>query len=470
MKIFEEITPPKIIGGIFFTLLTIFVTIYGNSIYQWMVEDEVIVEIKQLVVYKSNAASFPTCEFDLYIYNPNESSRLVELNQLLLSQDKIVYNFNHSDNTIFIIPGNYKGIEKIRVSSPNFDWILKIPHTAKTAGVELSYYIDEEIFKEEYTNENISKCTFCQLSIFESEEEAISYCPDYFTANVKMFCNTFDTAFSLGKIFVHPELKQFTNFEYIKKHFSKKKGLPLGGDKLYKMKYGGTYYALLKEDTNKTRIEIILPEGFSKYSDYQKYETFGFKSDLDFSKMKYFVHYYLDTLENEDDFVATQERSKYYLWVVKEGETDSSTEAIVNILKTQGYNGRKEIIEDSIQYSLFLSMMLHEKYIIWPKCDSDSLGLMQSEENWDKKIIIMGQSEYEDELFRIANGLKKRTGLASAIFRMDGILCQNNSFAPFSKNIIIFTDTFLGSKAMLKRRMFRDSEKSSNSITPKQDP
>jgi hypothetical protein len=404
------------------------------------------ISLANCIVYRTNYTDFPVCEMDILVNNSAKEDITVELKEIALFRNGIVYKFSSGTETIKT--GTIDSFVKhIKFKDEILDSALKIPQEPKNANFKLLYqYVNEKSIDSTVVDSSkVIKCTYWQYPIFQSKNEALASGalpmeisgPIYWSNKssgknglVELNLNVYMDRYGLrdfnGKKFMQDLVNNKTEMSIY---------LPS-----FRRQYGGVYQGLLASDTANIKVMSFPSDVLGKLGDYEETNLLGTTIEQDFSNIKEFIHYTFDPAKSNGTFEFYRRNCEYFVLFVYEEkrqiEQQTETMRSLGYRVDYGQTGRLELIKDI--YS-FVPIEKADAFAAKINEYVDSLNVVVRK---DGCLIFFPEPVDSSSALMIRSDIAQSTGKNnSLIVSFDCTPKKYSSIvAPFSIPVLVFTN------------------------------
>jgi hypothetical protein len=274
------------------------------------------ISINNLIIYRTNDAKFPICEFDLVTKSLPRNSSSIVLKSLKIFREGVRYDFPTGLECVNSGPG--MALTKRIVFSDNcLNNALKIPPDSNTINLCLDYYyfgFKNEIDSVFLGNGTLVKCTYLLNPYFDSIEEGKQY-TDWNGGMDLFWHDTLSVSHhTIGHFFFDKYTVKEISMEGILNEFTNNRGGFVFNYSSFKKRIGGIYLGMLKSDmkdfkeTNDANILMSLGEK-------EKQEIFGVPIK-NIANMKEFVYLNYDSIYSDEIYTIYQLNCNYFVDII----------------------------------------------------------------------------------------------------------------------------------------------------------
>jgi hypothetical protein len=311
-----------------------------EAVYTYLCPPKLEISLTKCAVYRTKLEPFPICELDIVVRNPSEKRISIELKRLTLFRENIMYHFPTGE--IIRIDPNDKKVEPVSIKDTVLDAALQIPQEPTTMMLKLVYEYVNRNSKDSVVlrDKDVTKCTYWQRPVFETEEEALATGAIEFSVEDTIYWHrpsgVSGRSVLAETVFTNKDgLRDLDMEKSIKDLFSWKLEFPFVIHSAFYRKYGGIYFGCLAQDTSQYKLLCDAGQIPGPLSDYYKYTLIGTTQEQDFSNVCEFIDYSFDPARWNESFKLYQENSEYYIMLIYERDPPQPT--VLDHLRKRGY-------------------------------------------------------------------------------------------------------------------------------------
>ncbi|MGB8657902.1 MAG: hypothetical protein WCE90_08985 [Candidatus Zixiibacteriota bacterium] len=453
MKNQKEKKNPITLPVLIIIIVTAIITLIINSLFPsvWrIVKDHfwpprLQFSLTKCIIYRTDSQHFPICEMDIAANNPSTRSLTVHLKLLRFFRDDIVYRFPAEEGNIRVEPKD-RLVIPLQFKDRVLDLALKVPQDSSTAVIKLTWeYVERESIDSLVISDvNVSKCTYWQRPVFDSEAEASNFGASVLGVRGPVYYLDTLTG-KQGK--VRLDIKVFTNqsglldFDmegFITRLFAKDVSWDCYLPAL-RRRYGGIYMGLLASDTGDAEQTLSPHHLFNDIGDYGEFDLTGTTFEEDFSNISEFIYYTFDPARDQPLFRVYYENSKYFVLLVY--EQPQAVDTMITRLTTKGYRvGAASTRRFGFFQDILTSITPTEKLrSLAEKLNTyvDSLNLVT---NTDGAFVLFPVPLDSERTSRITRDIIQATGKSHSVtFCFDCRPFKSHLLpAPFSTPVLVF--------------------------------
>jgi|GEM_PF-3500217 len=330
---------------------------YGKNLIR---PAELQVSLTEFMIYRASVDDFPTCEMDLVVNNPSGQSISVELKDLRLFRDNILHQFSAGQQVIKTGPKDLS-VKHVQFRDQVLDQALKVPQDSGTAMIKLIYeYVDRDSRDSLVLgNDDVIKCTYWQVPVFNSEQEALEIGARVLAVDKTIYwTDTLSGESGTTRL----TKRVFTDRQGWLDFDGKKPGeiswnleVHLSDSSAFHRRYGGIYLGCLVSDPRPAETFRYAHEVLGEAGDYYQYTLIGTTYERDFSKIMEFIHYSFDPVKQNEAFRLYQEKSEFYILLTY--EHDHGVAEIIDSLRRQGYRAGGASTDGFVEFLRHLTLV-----------------------------------------------------------------------------------------------------------------
>lgn len=343
---------------------------------------ELQLSLTQLMIYRTSPDDFPICEMDILVKNPSDRNSSVELKILTIFRENIIYRFTAGQEVIKAEPNDLI-LKHITIKDKVLDLALKIPQDSSSAMIKLTYLNVRANSKDSIIlkDDDVIKCTYWQVPLFGSEQEALSL--GAVSLDMKRLIFYTDTkrqtkgkALQIMTLFTDKQgLGDLNLNKAAEKQWIYTVGLTDSSS--FRRKYGGIYLGYIASDSIALASRKFASQVLGSYKDNSLYSLTAIGFNRDFSHILEFIHYTFDPARNNELFKHFQQNANFYIHLYC--EHDRGIARIVNSFNKRGYGTGVTYIQGFIKgLESIVQMTPDLKLCQLAEELNKSLGLMNS--------------------------------------------------------------------------------------------